>query len=71
MVVPVGAVLDVGGGKAVFVREGEETFRLVPVEPGVSNGEVVAIREGLAEGQTVVVGNAAMLKSHLEMTAEE
>ncbi|MBL9153244.1 MAG: efflux RND transporter periplasmic adaptor subunit [Verrucomicrobiales bacterium] len=68
--VPASALVDLNGGKAVFVRESETTFRPVSVTAGDSDGAVTAIVSGLEAGQTVVSGNAAQLKGHLEMTKE-
>jgi multidrug efflux pump subunit AcrA (membrane-fusion protein) len=68
--VPASALVDLGGGKAVFVRESETTFRPVPVETGESDGSVTRILGGVTAGQTVVSSNAAQLKGHLEMTQE-
>lgn len=68
--VPASSLVDLGGGKAVFVREGENTFRPVPVETGESDGTVTRILGGVEAGQTIVSTNAAQLKGHLEMTHE-
>lgn len=66
--VPSSALVDFAGGKAVFIREGESAFRPAAVETGESDGIVTRIVSGLDAGQTVVSGNAAQLKGHLEMT---
>lgn len=71
LTVPTGAIVDFEGGKAVFVKQGENVFLPVPVEPGVSDGSFTSILSGLQAGQTVVSQNAAQLKGHLEMTASE
>lgn len=68
LTVPVSALVDYGGAKAVFLREGESSFRPVTVETGASDGTVIRITAGLESGQTVVSTNAAQLKGHLEMT---
>lgn len=68
LTVPVSALVDYGGAKAVFLREGESSFRPVTVETGDSDGRVIRITAGLESGQTVVSANAAQLKGHLEMT---
>lgn len=68
--VPSSALVDLDGGKAVFVRESETSFRPVPVVVGDSDGTVTPVVSGLAAGQTVVTANAAQLKGHLEMTKE-
>ena len=69
--VPVGAVVDFEGGKAVFVRSGDNIFLPVSVEAGATDGERIEILSGLAVGQTVVSENAAQLKGHLAMTVGE
>lgn len=66
--VPISAIVDLGGGKAVFLREGETAFRAAIVEAGESDGKNTRILSGLEAGQTVVSSNAAQLKGHLEMT---
>ena len=68
--VPASALVDLGGGKAIFVRESEKVFRPVPVETGESDGTVTRILGGVEAGQTIVSTNAAQLKGHLEMTQE-
>lgn len=68
--VPSSALVDLDGGKAVFVRESETTFRPASVVVGDSDGTVTGILRGLDPGQMVVSTNAAQLKGHLEMTKE-
>jgi len=68
--VPSSALVDLNGGKAVFVREGETTFRPVAVQTGEGDGTVTPVVGGLEAGQTVVGTNAARLHGHLEMTKE-
>ncbi len=68
--VPASALVDLNGGKAVFVREGETTFRPVAVQVGEGDGKVAPLISGIEAGQTVVATNAAQLKGHLEMTKE-
>lgn len=70
LTVPATAVVDLAGAKAVFVREGDTTFRVITVTLGVSDGKVTQILHGLSDGQSVVGANAAQLKGHLEMTKE-
>ncbi|MDR1038933.1 MAG: efflux RND transporter periplasmic adaptor subunit [Deltaproteobacteria bacterium] len=53
--VPEAAVLDRGGGKAVFTVDGDGILVAVPVEIGGLHGEDRIILKGLAEGQRVVV----------------
>ena len=69
--VPVSALVDFEGGKAVFVRQDETGFAPTPVKVGRNDGKVAEVISGLEAGQSVVSRNAAQLKGHLEMTAEE
>ncbi|MDF1850046.1 MAG: efflux RND transporter periplasmic adaptor subunit [Verrucomicrobiales bacterium] len=71
LAVPRSAVVDFGGEKVVFVKQGEGEFRLTPVQVGQSDDASFAILGGLELGETVVSKNAAQLKGHLEMTASE
>jgi len=71
LAVPAGAIVDLDGGKAVFVRRGEASFEAVPVTIGISDGELTAVLSGLNPGDVVVSRNAAQLKGHLEMTSGE
>ena len=71
LAVPAGALVDLDGGKAVFVRRGEASFEAVAVTVGISDGELTTILSGLNPGDVVVSQNAAQLKGHLEMTSGE
>jgi membrane fusion protein (multidrug efflux system) len=53
--VPEAAVLDRGGGKAVFTVDDKGILVAVPVETGGPRGEDRIILKGLAAGQSVVV----------------
>ncbi|MDR2605517.1 MAG: efflux RND transporter periplasmic adaptor subunit [Desulfovibrio sp.] len=53
--VPEAAVLDRGGGKAVFTVDDKSTLVAVPVETGGPRGKDRIILKGLAAGQSVVV----------------
>lgn len=70
IVVPTRALVDLDGGKSIFVLRGVGEFAGVPVEIGESDGEATEIVSGLSGDETVVSRNAAQLKGHLEMTAE-
>lgn len=66
LVIPVKAVLDVGGEKIVFVKEGK-SFRLKIVETGVTLNNFVEILSGLKEGEEVVVeGNSQILSELID-----
>lgn len=68
LTVPAGAVFDYDGEKAVFAKVAEGSFRLVPIKVGEGDGTVFPVLEGLDPTTVVVSRNAALLKSHLEMT---
>ncbi|WP_233215380.1 efflux RND transporter periplasmic adaptor subunit [Rhodopirellula bahusiensis] len=64
------AVVDLDGQTSVFVVSGDG-FESVSVEVGSQSGGMVEIREGLTEGQLVVVSGAFALKSELLLEGEE
>jgi len=55
LVVPVSAVLDTGDRQVVLVEKGEGRFEPRPVKPGLRGDGFIEIREGLTEGESVVV----------------
>jgi cobalt-zinc-cadmium efflux system membrane fusion protein len=61
--VPDSAVVRTAAGHGVFVASGN-TFRLVEVRTGRSDGRRVEIVRGLAAGDSVVVSGAFVLRSH-------
>lgn len=63
LVVPRGAVTEVGGKPAVFVREPDGAFELHHVTLGRAAPGKVEILEGLGEGEPVVSEGAFTLKS--------
>lgn len=71
LAVPVSAVVDFDGARAVFVKSEAGSFAPTPVETGASDGAFIEILSGLEAGQTIVSLNAPQLKGHLEMTASE
>lgn len=64
------AVVDLDGQTSVFVVSGDG-FESVSIEVGSQSGGMVEIREGLTEGQSVVVSGAFALKSELLLEGEE
>ncbi len=52
--VPASAVVDDNGQPVVFVQSGGETFERRPVIPGMRDGDLVAIRDGVRPGERVV-----------------
>ena len=71
LTVPSDALVILGGETVVFVREKDGAFKAVAVKTGDSDDTNTAILSGVKSGQTVVSENAAQLKGHLEMTAED
>ncbi|ALO25643.1 efflux RND transporter periplasmic adaptor subunit [Leptospira borgpetersenii] len=65
--VPSSAVLDTGMHKTVYVQTGPDRFVGVPVKTGASIGSWIEIREGLKEGQTVVVESTFLLDSEAKI----
>ncbi|MDK9723414.1 MAG: efflux RND transporter periplasmic adaptor subunit [Sterolibacteriaceae bacterium MAG5] len=53
--VPVGAVIDSGKRQVVFVQTGEGRFEPREVKLGARGEDYVEVREGVAEGESVVV----------------
>jgi RND family efflux transporter MFP subunit len=68
--VPPSAVVDLQGQTNVFVAV-NEGFEPAQVQTGESNSQWIEIRQGLREGQEVVVEGAFMLKSELLLEGEE
>jgi hypothetical protein len=61
LVVPVNAVVDLGGRRGVFVPQNESAvFRAIQV--GTEQSEVVEVLAGIAEGDTVITTGAAALR---------
>lgn len=65
LVVPEESVQDDAGRPIVFVKTGERTFTRRVVETGERFAGVVEIRQGVAEGETVVTSGSFLLKSEL------
>jgi HlyD family secretion protein len=59
LVVPVDAVKQNATGETVTVKskspDGKDSYKMVPVKPGLSDGEYTEILSGLQEGQEVVL----------------
>ncbi len=63
LVVPAKSVLpQANGKKIVYVLEGKNLVKAIPVEVGDSKNGLVAVRNGLKEGDRVVVAGAGYLK---------
>jgi YHS domain-containing protein len=67
IIVPVGAVLDSGLKKTVFVDKGNGFFEPRRVETGRSLGEQVEISQGLAPGEKIVVSGNFLIDSETRM----
>lgn len=66
LTVPLAAVQNGPTGKMVFVQRAPGEFEARAVTPGEEIGDVVAILEGLREGERVVTTGAFALKSEME-----
>ncbi len=66
-----GAVMHHEGAAFVFVADSERCFRRVDVQVGQHDARRVEIRDGLQEGDHVVVQGAFLLKSELLLEGEE
>jgi len=64
LAVPLAAVQRIEGKPAVFVKKGDDFERRV-VELGMSGGDLIEVRAGVAEGDTVAAKGAFLLKSEL------
>lgn len=71
LAVPSGAVFDIEGNKAVFVKVSKDSFRLTPVRIGANDGKFIRILSGLKTGDTVVTKNVVQLKGHYLMQGDE
>jgi cobalt-zinc-cadmium efflux system membrane fusion protein len=66
LTVPLAAVQSGPAGPMVFVQRGPQEFEARAVTLGEESGEVVTVRGGLREGETVVVKGAFVLKSEVD-----
>jgi membrane fusion protein, copper/silver efflux system len=65
--VPAGAVLDSGMQKIVYLETGDGVFEPRPVELGMSFGNRVTVKRGLAEGDRVVTAGNFLIDSESRM----
>lgn len=63
LVVPITAIVRESNKDHVFARTGESHFRLVPVSLGQESGKVVVVKEGLKEGDSIVIDGAFHLNN--------
>jgi cobalt-zinc-cadmium efflux system membrane fusion protein len=64
--VPIAAVQNGPTGKIVFVQRAPETFEMRPVRLGEESDDLVAVIEGIQEGDPVVTRGSFVLKSEIE-----
>jgi Cu(I)/Ag(I) efflux system membrane fusion protein len=65
--VPAGAVLDSGMQKIVYLETNDDVFEPRPVELGMSFGNRVTVKHGLAEGDRVVTAGNFLIDSESRM----
>lgn len=64
-VVPTSSIVYIDGDPAVFVADAPDTVHISKVQLGASDGQLVAVKNGLATGDQVVVEGTFELKSEL------
>jgi len=69
LAVPESAVLDTGSRQAVFVEKGEGRFEPRDVKLGHRGGGYVEVRDGLAEGEPVVVSANFLIDAESNLKA--
>ena len=62
LIVPINAVIDLGGRRGVFLAQENDTATFRPVRVGIEEATQVEILEGLAEGDRVVTTGAGALR---------
>jgi membrane fusion protein, copper/silver efflux system len=69
LAVPESSVLDAGSRQVVFVEKGEGRFEPRDVKPGHRGGGYVEIREGVTEGESVVVSANFLIDAESNLKA--
>ncbi|ABD05812.1 Secretion protein HlyD [Rhodopseudomonas palustris HaA2] len=69
LAVPDSSILDSGSKQVVFVDQGEGRYQPRSVKPGRRGGDDVEIREGLAEGERVVVSANFLIDAESNLNA--
>jgi membrane fusion protein, copper/silver efflux system len=69
LTVPESAVLDTGGRQVVLVGRGEGRFEPRDVKPGRRGGGYVEIRDGISEGEPVVVSANFLIDAESNLRA--
>ena len=62
LVVPVNAVIDLGGRRGVFVAQESNTATFRPIRTGIEEATQIEILEGLSEGDVIVTTGAGSLR---------
>lgn len=71
VVVPRTAVVRMGAETVVFIQRSDTTFERRPIVTGTVNNDMVEIREGLRDGERIVIKGGVMLKGALEKALEQ
>jgi len=71
LAVPAAAVMRHEGESFVFVPDGPDRFRRVPVKTGLEGGGFIEVKGGLGAGEEVVARGAFLLKSELLLEQDE
>ncbi len=69
LAIPREALIRTGRASRVIVALGEGRFEAREVRPGIESGDWVEIREGLSEGETVVVSGQFLIDSEASLKA--
>lgn len=67
--VPREALIRTGTASRIILAEGEGKFRAVEVVPGIETGDWVEIKEGLTEGERVVISGQFLIDSEASIRA--
>jgi Cu(I)/Ag(I) efflux system membrane fusion protein len=70
LVVPRNAVLLAGGNSVVYVETEPGRFELRRVVPGASNGDEIAILQGVAAGERVAVNGNFLIDSQMQLSGK-
>ncbi len=63
VVIPNGAIAEINGKPAVFVKDKAEQFSISYINKGLSNGKYTTIIKGVEEGERVVVSGVYQMKT--------
>ena len=69
LAIPESAVLDTGSRQAVFVEKGEGRFEPRDVKLGHRGGGYVEVREGISEGEPIVVSANFLIDAESNLKA--